>query len=92
MARRHYGPLGCGENHDSGEYEKTIEPQSPIEWMILHEAIEGLPKDAQEVFNLTLYDGCTQEEVSELLGVSVRTVKRRVQTAKLLLFEALRDE
>lgn len=92
MARRHFGPLGYGKNHDSGEYEKTIEPQSPIEWMILHEAIEGLPKDAQEVFNLTLYDGCTQEEVSELLGVSVRTVKRRVQTAKLLLFEALRDE
>lgn len=92
MVRRHYGPLGFGENHDTGEFEKTIEPKSPIEWMILHEAINELPDEAREVFNLTLYDGLSQGEMSELLNISLRTVKRRLQSAKLLLFKALKDE
>ena len=38
------------------------------------------------------YQGLTQAEAAELLGVSSRTVKRRWQTARLRLFEALGGE
>jgi len=34
----------------------------------------------------------SQQEAAELLGISVRTVKRRWQAARIALYQALRDD
>lgn len=55
------------------------------------EAIAGLPDDEREVFDLIRIQGLTQPEVAELLGVSVRTVQRRLGSSILILTDVLAD-
>ena len=50
-------------------------------------AIEGLPEDEREVFELVRIQGLTHAEAAEVLGVSVKTVQRRLNRARLLLAE-----
>ena len=93
MSRRHYGPLGVGRNHGTGEQpEISSQPKNVSEWVAFHEAVENLPEEAREVFNLTWYEGLSQDEIGEVLGLSVRTVKRRWQAARCQLYEALDGE
>jgi RNA polymerase sigma-70 factor (ECF subfamily) len=54
-------------------------------------AIEGLPEDEREVFDLVGIHGLTHGEVATLVGVSEKTVQRRLNRAKLLLAEQLAD-
>ena len=42
------------------------------------EAIDGLPEDEREAFDLVRIQGLTQAEAAEVLGVSVKTVQRRL--------------
>jgi RNA polymerase sigma factor (sigma-70 family) len=55
------------------------------------EAIDGLPDDEREAFDLVRIQGLPQSEVAELLGVAPKTVQRRVQRALVLLAERLHD-
>lgn len=55
------------------------------------EAIEGLPEEEREVFDLVRIQGMTQSEAAELLGVSTKTVQRRLNRGLVLLSEALGD-
>jgi RNA polymerase sigma factor (sigma-70 family) len=55
------------------------------------EAIEGLPEGEREALDLVRIHGMTQAEAAELLGVSVKTVQRRLQRALLMLAAELRD-
>lgn len=55
------------------------------------EAIEKLPEEEREIFDLIRIQGMTQPETAELLGVSVRTVQRRLSSGILSLTEALAD-
>jgi RNA polymerase sigma-70 factor (ECF subfamily) len=55
------------------------------------EAIESLPEDEGEVFGLVRIQGLTQVDAAALLGVSVRTVQRRLNRALLLLADELGD-
>lgn len=54
-------------------------------------AIEGLPEDEREVFGLVRIQGMTQPEAAEVLGVSAKTVQRRLNRGLLLLAEQLGD-
>jgi RNA polymerase sigma-70 factor (ECF subfamily) len=54
-------------------------------------AIDDLPEDEREVFGLVHIQGLTQGEAAEVLGVSVRTVQRRLNRSLLLLAEQLDD-
>jgi RNA polymerase sigma-70 factor (ECF subfamily) len=54
-------------------------------------AIDELPEDEREVFGLIHVQGLTQCEAAEVLGVSVRTVQRRLNRALLSLAEQLDD-
>jgi RNA polymerase sigma-70 factor (ECF subfamily) len=54
-------------------------------------AIDDLPQEEREVFGLLHVQGLTQGEAAEVLGVSVRTVQRRLNRALLLLAEQLDD-
>jgi RNA polymerase sigma factor (sigma-70 family) len=54
-------------------------------------AIEGLPDDLREVFSLVRIQGMSQTEVATLLGVTPKTIKRRLDRSLILLTSALAD-
>jgi RNA polymerase sigma-70 factor (ECF subfamily) len=54
-------------------------------------AIDELPEEEREVFDLVRIQGMTQTEVAGVLGVSVATVKRRLNRGLRLLAELLAD-
>jgi RNA polymerase sigma-70 factor (ECF subfamily) len=51
--------------------------------------IEGLPEDEREVFDLVGIQGLTHAEAATVVGVSEKTVQRRLNRARLLLAERL---
>lgn len=55
------------------------------------EAIENLPDEEREVFDLVRIQGMTHPEAAEVLGVSPKTVQRRLQRGLLTLSETLGD-
>ncbi len=55
------------------------------------EAIDRLPEDEREAFNLVRVQGLTHAEAAEVLGVSPKTVQRRLNRGLLLLAEQLDD-
>ena len=93
MARRHFGPKGIGTSHETdgeqihqGKAEVNgAAPSSVVEWTDFHEAVECLPNDEKEVFSLLWYEEMSQAEAAEVLGISVRTIKRRWQSARCIL-------
>jgi RNA polymerase sigma-70 factor (ECF subfamily) len=104
LARHYYGPQGQGARHASdpgGPPSETNDPASgaPADlthepsrlacWGEFHEQIAGLPEEEREVFDLLWYQGLSQAEAAEVLHMSERTVKRRWQSARVRLHEAL---
>ncbi|MGB8853227.1 MAG: sigma-70 family RNA polymerase sigma factor [Pirellulales bacterium] len=69
--------------------DATQAPDVVARWSQLHEAAADLPDEERELFHLVWYLGLTQEEASNVLGCSTRTVKRRWESAKALLAQAL---
>lgn len=76
--------------HNIPAQETSGSPISPNALRML-EAIEQLPIDEREVFDLIRIQGMTQPEAAELLGVSVKTVQRRLARGLLLLSDRLSD-
>lgn len=100
LARHLHGPMGIGANHDSvGARAGRAAPEPPApedpddldRWAALHEAVQQLPAEEREVFGLTLYHGLSQQQVADLVGVHVRTVRRRMAAAVEALGAALGD-
>ena len=102
LARRYSGPTGLGANYaswaGSGDEmpapdvevaDTTYDPGRLAEWTGFHAQVEALPEEEREVFDLLFYQGLPQAEAAAVLGVSERTVKRRWQSARLALHEAL---
>ncbi len=106
LAKKHRGPESYGANHETnyqrigGELRAKIEdaagePESAdaIErWTRLHAAAEELPDEEREVFHMCWYLGLKQEEIAGLLDCSLRTVKRRWESAKQRLASAMPGE
>jgi RNA polymerase sigma factor (sigma-70 family) len=55
------------------------------------DAIEALPDDEREAFDLVRIQGLTYVEAAGVVGVSMKTVQRRLNRARLLLAEQLAD-
>jgi RNA polymerase sigma factor (sigma-70 family) len=55
------------------------------------QAIDDLPEDEREVFDLVRVQGMTKTEAAQVLGVSAVTVKRRLNRGLELLTERLAD-
>jgi RNA polymerase sigma-70 factor (ECF subfamily) len=102
---KHYcGPQGQGTHHRSGAggagpaapgvEPPTLahEPTRLAAWSAFHEAIDHLPDEEREVFDLLWYQGLPQAEAADLLGVTERTIRRRWQEARLHVAEALHGE
>lgn len=54
-------------------------------------AIEELPEDEREVFNLIRIQGMTQIEAAEVVGVSIKTIQRRLSRGLIRLADKLVD-
>jgi RNA polymerase sigma-70 factor (ECF subfamily) len=100
LARRYQGPEGLAANHDTDSHDpehgvlackpsRDGEPSTTAEWNELHEAVERLPEDEREVIDLTMYQNLGQKEAAALLGVDERTIRRRLQSARLHLDKML---
>jgi len=55
------------------------------------EAIDGLPEEEREVFDLVRIQGLTYAEAARVVGVSSKTVQRRLNRSRLRLAEQLAD-
>jgi RNA polymerase sigma-70 factor (ECF subfamily) len=93
LARHFHGPQGIGAYHAGkgvGEDSRTLpgdlpdladEPGDLDRWAAFHEEVAKLPVEWREVVGLIYYHGWKQAEVAQLMGVTVRTVQRRWESA-----------
>jgi RNA polymerase sigma factor (sigma-70 family) len=105
LARHHFGPEGAAARHqssvagqersdargDAGPSHADEPPETLDAWARFHEAVESLPRDERDVFSLIWYGEANQREAAELLGVTERTILRRLVRARLLLHESLKN-
>jgi RNA polymerase sigma-70 factor (ECF subfamily) len=70
--------------------ESTASQLSPNTRRIL-DTIESLPEEEREAFNLVRIQGLSQPEAADILGVSPKTVQRRLNRSLMLLSEKLGD-
>jgi RNA polymerase sigma factor (sigma-70 family) len=107
LAKHYYGPHGQGANYQTqgqgsgsgaqlgpaqNEPDAGDGPDRLAAWTEFHQRVETLPAEERDVFGLLWYQGLSQAEAAEVLGVSERTVKRWWQSARLKLHEALGGE
>lgn len=99
LARSYYGPEGLGANHHTDGTDPGVRlaqvgdrsgrPETLEGWTAFHEAVERLPEEEREVFDLLWYQGMTHSQAAKSLGVATKTVQRRWASARLLLQDAL---
>jgi RNA polymerase sigma-70 factor (ECF subfamily) len=103
LARRYSGAYGLGAHHASvaggdepdsaaagpNPSDTTYDPDHLAAWNDFHRAAESLPPEEREAFDLLFYQGLSQADAAALLDVSDRTIKRRWQSARLRLVQAL---
>jgi DNA-directed RNA polymerase specialized sigma24 family protein len=94
LVRRHFGPEGPGgySHVDVGNGDWITSrggPTTPKAWAECYEALDGLPEQEREVVDLLWFDGLTQAEAAEVLGISERTIRRRWYAARYSLYKAL---
>jgi RNA polymerase sigma factor (sigma-70 family) len=92
LARRLDNQPAVGELYEGIELStpSSVSKLSPDGLRML-QAIEDLPDEEREAFDLVRIQGMTQVEAAEVLGVSRKTVQRRLDRALLTLSEALDD-
>lgn len=104
LSRHYYGVYGLGAKHNSGSLAEPDElpnqtdilrvddPLGDLEaWSAFHESIEQLPESERDAFSLIWYTGLTQAQAAEVLGVSQRTIVRRMNRARILLHSRIID-
>ena len=101
LAKHHLGPQGqATKHHTDGQpadeeggslHDKAEQPEDLEGWSAFHAQVEALPDEEKEVVGLLFYEGLTQQEAASVLGVSLRTVKRRWLSARCLLRQLLNE-
>ena len=71
---------------------ESLDPGRLAIWSEFHRQVEALPDEEQAVFDLLWYQGLSQAAAAAVLGVNERTVKRRWQSARVKLHDALEGE
>jgi len=102
---RHYAGPECGAAHHESavaepgqelqgrdQADLRHEPSALADWAEFHVQVATLPEEQREVFGLIFYQGMTQEEAADVLGIGVRTVQRRWQATLLSLHRLRKGE
>lgn len=99
LARHYHGPRGVGANHHTDGGVATLlaesppsEPASLDDWTRFHTEVGRLAEPQRRIVELLWYGGLNQAEAAQLLGMSLATLKRHWQAARLALFDVLNDE
>lgn len=86
---------GAVDDGESGP--RGMDPADPatnheflLDWTELHDAIEQLPDEQREVMDQIFYNGQSHEQAATLLGISSKTVQRRLRKAEEALAVALK--
>lgn len=101
--RKHTGAHGIAANHQTATPQNdvrpsdgerfhanpTVDPQQLAAWGEFHEIVEELPERQREVIDLLWYQGLKQQDAADLMGVDVKTVKRRWRDVKIQLSDKL---
>ena len=94
LARRLDGGLPAGELRDSRVEARRVSessiPPAPNLSRILT-AIDDLAEEEREVFDLVRLQGLSHGEAAQVVGVSVKTVQRRLKRSLVLLSARLGD-
>ncbi len=91
-AAHHHSEAGHSDAPSKPGATGIDEPPETLEaWARFHEAVERLPGEERDAFSLVWYGEATQKEAAELLGVSERTVLRRIVRARLQLHDSLKS-
>ena len=106
LARKHAGPASYAANHGTNvirrgpdrddallrHVDRAADAAAPLDrWEEFHAAVERLPDDSREVFQLAWYLGADQKTIASLVGCSERTVKTRWREAREAIRAALDD-
>jgi len=75
----------------SGDVGGTTDTSAGDAARRLLDAIEGLPDEEREAFDLVRVQGMSHAESAEVVGVSTKTIQRRLNRCVLLLSERLGD-
>jgi RNA polymerase sigma-70 factor (ECF subfamily) len=97
LARHYAGPEGQGARHSTwastqpqtDSPQTTWDPDSLSQWTEFHRRVDELEDSDRALFDLLWYQGLTQAEAAEALGVAEKTVNRRWIAARLRLSDAL---
>jgi RNA polymerase sigma-70 factor (ECF subfamily) len=107
LARSHAGPESYaahqgtnaipGKGSDAGQIVERIEDAATTassldRWTRFHRAIDELPADLREVFQLVWFMHADQKTIAATIGCSERTVKARWRAARLAIRSALDGE
>lgn len=71
--------------------DDTHDPAILAQWTEFHSAVEGLPPKERQIVDLLFYNGLSQIEAAAVLNVDQSTVKRRWRSARLKLYDVLKD-
>ena len=94
LARKYNGPEGLNSKIETASRRQgslddvsvtTNNPVTLAEWTEFHRHVEELPEPLREVFDLVWYVQLDQNESAQLLGIGVRTLRRRWRQARLEL-------
>ena len=90
---RHLDKRPCTSEVDAALLPAQPESESGLtpDCRRMIEAIEGLPDDEREVFDLVRIQGLSHVEAADLLNVAPKTVKRRLDRGLILLSEVVAD-
>ncbi len=107
LARSHAGPESHaahqgtnaipGQGSAAGQIVERIEDAATTassldRWTRFQQAIDELPEDLREVFQLVWFMGADQKTIAATIGCSERTVKNRWRAARLAIRSALDGE
>lgn len=102
LARKHFGRRSELKSHQRnlrlgstiGQGVTVIDdvrnsPDVMLSWSEFHEAADRLPQPERTCFDLMYYHGLPQNEVAELMNVSIRQVARYWQSARRMVLKAM---
>ena len=82
-------PIGLPIDEGAVQSPPSSESQVTPNHRRVLDAIEKLPEEEREVFELVRVQGLTHEEAAEVIGASTKTVQRRLNHALMLLWKDL---
>lgn len=89
-----FGSSGLEHGEAANRADASPGPEASLlereQLAMLDRAVARLPAKLKESLLLTAFEGCSQQEAGEVLGVSAKTVETRVYRARKLLIQSMR--